>query len=41
MMPIVHRSEKIVAKFLELDLEKDDLEAFLRDFVKPTAKGIL
>jgi DNA mismatch repair protein MSH5 len=34
-------SEKIVSKFFELDFEKDDLEAFLRDFVKPAAKGIL
>ena len=36
-----HRSEKIVARFLELDLENDDLEAFLKDFVLPTGKDIL
>ena len=37
----VHRSEKIVSRFLELDLENDDLESFLKDFVLPTGKDIL
>ena len=37
----VHRSEKIVSRFLELDLENDDLQAFLKDFVLPTGRGIL
>ena len=30
-----------MARFMELDLEKDDLEAFLKDFVLPTGKGVL
>ena len=37
----VCRCELIVARFMELDLENDDLEAFLKDFVLPTAKDIL
>uniref|UniRef100_K1S1Q1 MutS-like protein 5 n=1 Tax=Magallana gigas TaxID=29159 RepID=K1S1Q1_MAGGI len=35
------RSELIVKKFLDLDLETDDLESFLRDFVMPTSEGKL
>ena len=35
------RCEKIVSRFMELDIENDDLVAFLKDFVLPTAKGIL
>ena len=38
---VLHRCEKIVARFLELDLENDDLESFLKDFVLPTGTGIL
>ena len=36
-----NRCDKIVSKFLELDLENDDLMAFLKDFVLPTAEGVL
>ncbi|XP_048763209.2 mutS protein homolog 5-like [Ostrea edulis] len=35
------RSEIIVKKFLDLDLETDDLEGFLQDFVLPTSEGKL
>lgn len=35
------RSELIVKKFLDLDLETDDLDSFLRDFVMPTSEGKL
>ena len=38
---VLCRCEKIVSRFLELDLENDDLEAFLKDFVYPTGKDIL
>ena len=37
----VCRSEIIVTKFMELDLENDNIEGFLQDFVIPTAKDIL
>lgn len=35
------RSSAIVNRFLELDLEHDDLQIFLRDFVLPVSKGQL
>ena len=31
----------MVSKFLELDLEKDDVSTFLKDYVLPTAEGFL
>ena len=35
------RCAAIVNRFLELDLEQDDLVAFLNDFVIPTAERVL
>ncbi|XP_060085682.1 mutS protein homolog 5-like [Ylistrum balloti] len=35
------RCEDIVKKFLELDLDTDDLQAFLRDYVLPASQGLL
>ena len=35
------RCDQIVSKFLDLDLENDDLMALLKDFVLPTAEGVL
>ena len=35
------RCASVVSKFLELDLEKDDVSAFLKDYVLPTTEGIL
>ena len=31
----------MVSKFLELDLEKDDVSTFLKDYVLPTTEEIL
>ena len=35
------RCASVVSRFLELDLEKDDVSAFLKDYVLPTAEGFL
>ena len=37
----VNRCASIVSKFMELDLEKDDVSSFLKDSVIPIAEGIL
>jgi hypothetical protein len=35
------RFSAITTRFMELDLEKDDLSSFLKDFVLPTSQGIV
>ena len=35
------RCAGIVSKFMSLDLDKDDVTGFLRDYVLPTAQDIL
>jgi len=37
----INRCASIVSKFMELDLEKDDVSSFLKDCVIPIAEGIL
>ena len=38
---VVGRCASVVSKFMELDLEKDDVSMFLKECVIPIAEGIL
>ena len=35
------RCAAIISRFMELDIEQDDLVAFLRDYVIPTTEGVI
>ena len=37
----INRCASVVSKFMQLDLEKDDVSSFLKDCVIPIAEGIL
>ncbi len=38
---LFHRCQQIVSKFMELDLDRDDIAAFFKDVVLPAAESVL
>ncbi len=38
---LIHRCQQIVSKFMELDLDRDDIATFFKDVVLPAAEGVL